>query len=322
VTPLKQGEYVIPAALTVHSPEYRWIFIFQLKSGWIREEIELCLNAVRTVLTYRLLSDAIRSEKQQAANIQQSLLPASSPNIDGYEIAGLSIPAEIVGGDLFDYFDFGKGSFGVCIGDASGHGLPAALLVRDVVTGLRMGFEEDNNFTSKFSKINKAKFKKKNENKMVHTLKKLNHVIFRSTYSTRFVSLFTASFDATGNFYFVNAGHPAPIMVSPEKVTELEPTGLIFGALPEIELSSAKGFMAEGSVMVLFSDGIIERMDTNNQEFSLFALRELIVMERNKRAQEILDTIFSVVLEYGKSSRWEDDATVIVIKRTGCPKLK
>ena len=96
-------------------------------------------------------------------------------------IAGFSKPAELVGGDLFDYFNFDNEEFGVCIGDASGHGLPAALLVRDVVTGLRMGLEK--------------------QMKMVYTFKKLNNVIYRSVYSTRFISLFYAEIQKDGNLF-------------------------------------------------------------------------------------------------------------------------
>src|SRR4030042_3161497 len=137
----KEREYPIPAAFSIRSPDKSWIFVFELKSGWIREEIEFCFNAIRTALNYQLFSQAIQGELEQAAYIQQSLLPAHPPSIEGYSIAGRSQPAEIVGGDLFDYYLFDEELFGVVIGDASGHGLPASLLVRDVVTGLGMGIE-------------------------------------------------------------------------------------------------------------------------------------------------------------------------------------
>jgi len=101
-----QSEYKIPAAITVRSPESRWLCVFELKSGWLREEVEFCLNAVRTYLNYRLYSESVKSEMEQAAHIQQSLLPGAAPEVTGFKLFGRSIPAEIVGGDLFDYFDF------------------------------------------------------------------------------------------------------------------------------------------------------------------------------------------------------------------------
>ncbi|MEK7729524.1 MAG: SpoIIE family protein phosphatase, partial [candidate division KSB1 bacterium] len=195
-------EYTIPAAFTVvRNPDRRWLFVFELKSGWAREEIEFCMNAVRSALNYRLFSDAIKNDLQQAATIQQSLLPAQALVIRGYEMAGRSQPAELVGGDLYDYIPFDDDMFGVAIGDASGHGLPAALLVRDVVTGLRMGLEK--------------------EMKMVETLKKLNRVIHRSTFSSRFISLFYGEIESNGNVIYVNAGHPGPLLVHGDRVLEL-----------------------------------------------------------------------------------------------------
>jgi len=77
-------EYAIPAAFIVHNPEKRWIFMFTLTSGWVREEVEFYLNAVRAQLNFQLHSEAMKNDMQQAALIQQSLLPISPPKIAGY----------------------------------------------------------------------------------------------------------------------------------------------------------------------------------------------------------------------------------------------
>jgi sigma-B regulation protein RsbU (phosphoserine phosphatase) len=290
-----QKEYRIPAAITVRSAEQRWIFVFELKSGWIREEIEFCLNAVRTVLNYRLTSESVTSEMQQAAQIQQSLLPAAPPEFSGFDIAGKSIPAELVGGDLYDYFTFDNDVLGVCVGDASGHGLPAALLVRDVVTGLRMGLEK--------------------HFKMVYTFKKLNTVIHRSVYSTSFVSLFYCEIEKDGNILYVNAGHPSPILFDGEATTELESTGLVFGALPEIDLRRGHALMKKGNVLILFSDGIIERQNNQLEEFEIEGIKEIVKKNLNKSAVEIMNEIFDSSFKFGGQHKWEDDATIVVIKR-------
>jgi sigma-B regulation protein RsbU (phosphoserine phosphatase) len=293
-----QGEYTIPAAFTVvRGPLRRWIVVFELKSGWVREEIEFCMNAVRTALNYRLFSDAVKSDLQQAAYIQQSLLPANAPQTPGYQIAGRSQPAELVGGDFYDYFPFDDDMFGVSIGDASGHGLPAALLVRDVVTGLRMGLEK--------------------EWKMVHTLEKLNRIIHRSTYSSRFISLFYGEFENNGNIIYVNAGHPAPLLVHGDHIRELQASGTIIGAMPAITLHRAYAYFEPGGVLVMYSDGIFERQNRKEENFSIARLKELVVQNQSKRAQELLDLIFDAVYEFGNRAKWEDDATVVVVRRVG-----
>ena len=288
-------DYAIPAAININNQEHSWILIFELRSGWIREEIEFCLNAVRAVLSYRLLSESIKNEYEQAFLIQKSLLPTSFPQIPGYQIAGNSQQAELVGGDIFDYYKFNEDEFGFCIGDASGHGIPAALMARDVIIGLRMGLE--------------------NQMKMAHTLKKLNRVIWQSAYSTRFISLFYAEMETNGNLFYVNAGHPSPIVVYQNEVIELESTGLVFGALPEIEIRRSYINIYPGGVLVLFSDGIIERQNAMGEEFGLTLLKDVIVKYKDLDAGEILNAIFLAVNKFGNNKKWEDDATVVVVKR-------
>jgi phosphoserine phosphatase RsbU/P len=290
-----EGEYAIPVAITVTNPNNRWIFVFELKSGWIREEIEFCLNAVRSSLNYRLFSESVKSELEQAVQIQKSLLPLKAPKISGYDIAGYSQPAELVGGDLYDFFDPGGGEFGFCIGDASGHGIPAALMARDVITGLRMGIEK--------------------HLKMIYTLKKLNSVIYRSSYSTRFVSLFYAEMEEKGNLFYANAGHPSPLLFYNNKTIELETSAIVFGALPEIELSRSFINLPIESILLLFSDGIYERQNNKGEEFDIERLKKVVIQNQKLNSEGILKVIFQTADEFGSKKKWKDDATAVVIKR-------
>lgn len=290
-----QETYAVPAAILIRGPEQRWIIVFELNEGWVREEVAFSLNAIRSALNQRLFSDAIQTELEQAAQIQRSLLPRHTPKIQGYQIAARTQATEIVGGDLYDYFEFDDELFGVCIGDASGHGIPAALLVRDLVIGLRMGLEK--------------------HMKMVHTLQKLNDVIYRSTYSSRFVSLFYCEFEKDGHMIYVNAGHPSPFLVHGKKITELKATGLILGALPEITLHRSYARMEKDSVLVLYSDGLFERENQKGELFRIERLQQLALENRSRNAEDIVNIIFNEVYDYGNRSKWEDDSTLVVIKR-------
>ncbi len=289
------SDYKIPAAIRVSSIENSWIFLFELKEGWEREEIEFCLNAVRTALKFRLISDSVQNEMEQAVHIQKSLLPENAPDKGGYDIAGRSIPAELVGGDIYDYFEFDDSSFGFCIGDASGHGLPAALLARDAITGLRMGLEK--------------------QMKMVYTLKKLNHVIYKSVFSTRFISLFYGELEDDGNLFFVNAGHPAPLLFKNDEIKELESTGIVFGALPEIELRRSFVRIEKGSLLLLFSDGIFERANSSGIQYGLDRLQRIVKKNLSKSSKEIINIIFDDVKIFGNNKSLEDDATIVILKR-------
>jgi sigma-B regulation protein RsbU (phosphoserine phosphatase) len=288
-------EVITPAAISVHNPVKRWLFLFELKLGWIYEEINLFLNALRTALNYRLFSDMMRNDLMRAEQIQKSLLPKESPKLKGFDIFGHSQPAEVVGGDFYEYFTFDEDSFGLSIGDASGHGVPAALLVRDVVVGLRMGLTK--------------------EHRLVHTIKKLNQVIQRSTYSTNFISLFVGEVESDDHLFYVNAGHPAPFLIAGETVTDLEATGITLGFLPEIDLQRGYIHFQPGSVLVLYTDGIFERINSKEEQFSSERLKELIMEHKDKSAEDLVKLVFRKVYEFGGRKPWEDDATLVVLRK-------
>ena len=289
------NNYSIPAAILVEGHGNQSIFIFELQSGWVREEVEFCLNAVRTLLNYRLFSESVRSELEQAVQIQKSLLPTISPNIKGFQISGFSQPAVLVGGDFFDYFQFDEEEFGFYIGDASGHGIPAALMARDAVTGLRMGLEK--------------------KMKTVHILKSLNSVIYKSVYSTRFISLFIGEMESNGNFFYINAGHPSPILIHKKESIQLNSTGMVIGALPEIKIKQSYLKIEPGSVLILFSDGILERQNKKGEYFGISHLEDIALKSNHESSHEIMEEIFLAADDFGEGANWEDDATVLVIKK-------
>jgi len=295
----EQSETETPAALWVHSPDQQWLVVFNLSNSWERDEISLFLNSVRIALNYRIFSDLLSDRMEQATQIQRSLLPKRSPNIKEYDIYGYSKSAEFVGGDFYDYYEFEEGAFGVSLGDASGHGLPAALLVRDVVIGLRMGMAK--------------------ELRLVHTIKKLNQVIQQSTYSTNFVSLFIGEIEPDGHLFYANAGHPAPFLVTRKNTLDLEATGITLGFLPEIDLHRGYARLFKNSVLVLYSDGIIERESEKKELFGVERLKRLVIKNQILSAKELVELIFTTVYEFGNRTIWEDDASIVVIKKLNNP---
>jgi sigma-B regulation protein RsbU (phosphoserine phosphatase) len=273
----------------------RHLFFFMLADGWVREELDFALNTVRAALTSRLIEERARDTFEEAAEIQQSLLLEEAPDFSGYDIACKSIPAEEVGGDFFDFMSFDAEMLGVAIGDASGHGLPAALLVRDVVTGLRMGIEKDM--------------------KMGYAFAKLNRVIHRSNLSSRFVSVFYGELEANGNFLFVNAGHQPPLLFLEYQVVPLTTGGTVIGPLPEVQFKRGYVHIDRGSILLMCTDGIVERRNPAGEFYGEERLRLLVSSMRDATAQKVLDKIFEDVFAWGHQSPWEDDATVVVVRR-------
>jgi sigma-B regulation protein RsbU (phosphoserine phosphatase) len=292
---LVREHYSIPVAIAIQGSEKRWLLIFELRSGWIREEVEFCFNIVRRALEYKLSYEAIKSNLISAAKIQQSLLPRKVLTIPGFQIAARSKPAELVGGDLYDFFDFDFGTFGVAIGDSAGHDLPAALLARDVVTGLRMGIEK--------------------EFKITYAIRKLNRVIHRSTYSSAFATLFYSEIESDGSMFYVNAGHPPPLLVHENTIHLLEANGQILGPLPEITLKRAYTYLPPNGVLVLYTDGLLERRNQAGENFSIDRLKQLVLEYQHQNADDLLQLLFENVYQFGAEQPWEDDVTLVILKR-------
>lgn len=283
------------AALVVGRRPARYVLVFLMAEGWVREELDFALNTVRAALGARLADERVRGNVREAAKIQQSLLLEEPPAFAGFDIAARSVAADEVGGDFFDFLSFEDSLLGLAIGDASGHGLPAALVVRDVVTGLRMGLEKDL--------------------KIAYVFSKLNRVIHRSNLSSRFVSVFYGELEAEGNLIFVNAGHQPPLLFSGGSVTELTTGGTVIGPLPEVRFRRGFAFLKPGDLLVMCTDGILERRGPKGEFYGVERLTRLVRTGREAPARDLLDRLFAEAWAWGGDRPWEDDATAVVVKR-------
>lgn len=199
--------------------------------------------AVAQHLGQRELEDLL----EQARAIQTSLLPATPPLFGDFEFAAVSLPARQVGGDLFDYLPVDEETLAIAVADASGHGLPAALQARDVATGLRMGVERDLRIT--------------------RAVERLNRVIHRSGLVSHFVSLVIGELQRNGNFSYINAGHPPPLLLDDQGTHELSVGGMILGPSPEAAYKLGFAHVDRGAAIVLYTDGVIERGAAEGEAF-------------------------------------------------------
>ncbi len=275
--------------------EDEYLLIFMLDDEWVRETLEFSLNTIRSTLNFSRSTSRLRADLEEADEIQRSLLPIKDPEFEGYDISGRSIPAELVGGDLFDYQDLADHVLGLAIGDASGHGLPAALVARDVVTGLRMGMEH--------------------ELKISGVIHKLNRVINRSRLSTKFISLVYGELERNGTFVYVNAGHPPPYLIKKDSVEPLATGGTILGPIKDTIFKRGFAFIDPEDVLVFFTDGVIERVDADGEIFGEERLVEFVEKNRKREAREIIDRLFKHLDEFGGKDKWRDDATLMILKR-------
>ena len=298
------------------------------------ENLHLILETIRTAVGLKLRQSVLENQLRQAQTIQLSLLPRELPKLAGFELAAATFPAEEVGGDIYDAQTMETGTITVAVADASGHGLPAALQARDVITGLRMGVARDFKITA--------------------TIRRLNKVINASGLSSRFVSLFYAEIEETGNVIYVNCGHCPPLIVNPEgAVFELPSNGPVLGPLPDMAYRRSFAQLRPGEVLLIYSDGLTERKrrlppgesdagpdiplptpaapdglepeptaEAEQEEFGTERLIRIASEHAHRPARDLLAAILTEVRDFGAGEPWEDDATLLVVRRLPAHEFK
>jgi serine phosphatase RsbU (regulator of sigma subunit) len=277
----------------------RQIVAFSLKDSSDREQVGHTLNTIRHAINLKLRSEMFADRLAQARAIQLSLLPPASPSFHDYDIFAASIPAEEVGGDLYDFIRVSKRSLGVAVADASGHGLPAALQARDAIIGLRMGVEENLRISA--------------------TLEKLNRVVSHSALASKFISLFYAELESAGTIVYCNAGHNPPLLWDGAEFRELARGGMLLGPDPTSQYERGYETLAPGSVLLAYTDGIVEAVNPSDEAFGMDRLRAVIRARPWSSARELVDAVFAAVREHVGSDTRDDDQTVVGILRKTKP---
>lgn len=275
----------------------QWIAAFGLDRDADLEEVMLVLNTLRHAIAHRLHQISLEGQLAEAREIQASLLPARAPELAGYEFAGLSFAADEVGGDVFDFMPLDEHLVGVAIADASGHGLPAALQARDVITGLRMGVERDFKITA--------------------VIRRLNNVIHRSGLTSRFVSVFYGELEENGTFVYCNAGHePGLLLRANGEVEQLGSTGIVLGPVEHAQYRRHLVRLDPGDALALYSDGMVERAH-GDDEFGLDRLTRQLRQEllTGKELGPLCRSVLATVKGHGGGGPWTDDATLVVVRR-------
>jgi len=247
--------------------------------------------AVSQQLRHRELED----DFEQARAIQTSLLPGSVPAFGDLDLAAFSRPARKVGGDLYDFIPLEGDALGIAVADASGHGLPAALQARDVVTGLRMGVER--------------------EFRLTRTIEKLNRVIHRSGLTTRFVSLVYAELERNGNLFYVNAGHPPPLLIDDAGFHELTVGGVLLGPYPDAVYKMGFAHLDRGASLLLYTDGVIERRAPDGDMYGIARLATWLGAHRDEPAAAALEDLVREMEAFGGGAPPEDDLTAMFVRR-------
>ena len=269
-----------------------YILAFNVSPELSREDILFSLNLIRYAINQRIRSQRLESLIGEAQRIQQSILPQRVPKYAGYDIWGRTVPAEIVSGDFYDFIPVSDNILGLAIADGSGHGLPAALVVRDIYMGLRMATDRDF--------------------KIIRTVEKLNHIIHRGRLTTKFVSLFYGELETGGILIYTNAGHNPPFVLKNGKVDFLRNGGPVLGPTPDATYTRGFANLQPGDLLCMYSDGIIEAQDKQEREFGTERLLRVVKAARNRSAKEIGQEVLARVANWGREG--QDDRTIVIVK--------
>ncbi len=281
----------------------RYLLGFDVAPGSDREDVLFSLGVVRHSINQRLHHEHVDEIFRQARQIQTSILPASEPHFADFDVAGRNDSMESVGGDLYDYIQISDKILGLAIADASGHGLPAALQVRDIYVGMRMGMSRDY--------------------KIVRTLQRLNRIIHAGTLTSRFVSMFYGELERNGVLIYVNAGHPPPFHLAADgTASHLQHGGPVLGPLPDATYDRGYVQMRPGDLLVLYTDGVTETRPAGAPpderiEYGTGRLLEVARAHQGKAAAEVAAAIFASIDDFSGGAPPQDDRTVIVVAYSG-----
>ena len=237
-----------------------------------------------------------------AAEVQKSLLPQTSPRVQGLDIAGKIITCDEIGGDYFDYLwgqECGNDHFGVAVGDVTGHGIDAALLMTTARGFLRMRASQCGSISQIIDEMNR-------------------HLALDVLDSGRFMTLFYLTIDTKNkDLRWVRAGHDPAILYDPrrDKFEELKGSGVALGVSETISYEeNVKSGLTEGHIIAIGTDGIWEARNKDGKMFGKKRLRRILRQNATARAQDIIDAVYDDLDTFMAGRKPEDDITLVVIK--------
>jgi phosphoserine phosphatase RsbU/P len=257
-------------------------------------------NLMQTVADEVAQRERLNREVEIAREVQERLFPQKLPIIRGLDYAGHCRPALGVGGDYYDFLALPKGNLGIAIGDVSGKGIAAALMMASLQASLR-------------SEATRAP-----EN-LAAAVGNVNRLVYEASSSNRYATFFYGQYDpAQGRFDYVNAGHNPPMIFRGADengtVTRLEAGGTVVGLVEGVHYEQGSVRLDPGDVLIAFTDGISEAMNLDDEEWGEDRLIEAVRGCRVVSAQQLLECIFDAATRYAGTAPQHDDMTLVVVR--------
>jgi sigma-B regulation protein RsbU (phosphoserine phosphatase) len=249
------------------------------------------------LLEEQLDRERLEHELQLASEIQQRFQPTAPPHVDGYELQGISFPCYEIGGDYYDFIARRDGRMVIALGDVSGKGTAAALLMSSLHAAVHA--------------------QAASHSSLVETISAVNNYLAENIPSNRFVTLFYAELNpVTGSLAFINAGHNPPVIVHAAGTIEnLSSGGLPLGIMPNSPYREGRTQLQPGDVLVIYSDGVSEAVNPQGEEFGAQRLQGVVGLNIERSAAGIRDRIESALTKFAQGTPAADDITLVIVKR-------
>jgi sigma-B regulation protein RsbU (phosphoserine phosphatase) len=256
------------------------------------------ISIERAYLHNKMLENRRLDEQLKIARqIQLTFLPKNDPVVEGYDISGINIPSGEVGGDYFDFINIIENQIGIAIGDVSGKGVPASLIMASFRASLIA--EIRNNYAIRV------------------ICSKVNSLMCESVEQGNFVTAFYGVLDSKNDiFTFANCGHNQPILLKHDgKVEFLKEGGMALGVVLDANYEERPIFLQTGDIIVFYTDGVTEVNNNDGEEFGQKGLIEVLKENRTRSAREIHERIYNRVTDFASRNQVYDDLTMIVLKK-------
>ena len=265
------------------------------QTGLALENAELT-ESIRKEIAQR---ERLDRELEIARDVQQRLFPQKLPVVRGLDFAGYCRPAQGVGGDYYDFVRLSDDCLGIAIGDVSGKGIAAALLMASLQASLRGQTIKPCVSLSEM-------------------VQNINRLVYDASSENRYATFFYAQYDPSSRLLrYVNAGHNAPLVYrfgNPQDVVRLDEGGTVIGLFPDFPYREASVALHSGDILVAFTDGISEAMNKREDEFGE---EQLITGVREAKARTAADLISELLVSvdgFTAGARQHDDMTLVVVR--------
>lgn len=250
-----------------------------------------------TLTEARIEQERLERELELAAEIQQRFQPSSPPIMEDYELQGISFACYEIGGDYYDFIPRHDGKMLIALGDVSGKGTAAALLMSSLHAAIHAQTAA--------------------KSSLLEMVKSVNEYLAFNTPSNRFITFFVAELDPTnGELNYINAGHNPPLVIRTNgQVQELESGGFPLGIMPMADFELGKIQLHEGESVIVFSDGVNEAENSDGEEYGMERFKEVVKNNASRSASGLRDKIESSVSAFTKNAPANDDITLVIVKR-------